>query len=114
MLKFSLILKFAKIIFKTLLSLFRGNFLNWLKKIPELIKDRIVGKLWGTKTSVNTATGQEISENYSLDNNEQWHKTTASRYVEIDEIPEEIRRRAVKSNKVDVTDDLELELASEY
>ncbi len=111
MLKFSLILKFAKVIFKTLLSLFRGIFLNWLKMVPELIKSKVVGKLWGAKTSVNTATGQEISENYSLDGN-QWHKTTASRVVELDEIPDEIRRRAVNSNKVDVTDDLEMELAS--
>lgn len=67
-----------------------------------LSQHKIVGKLWGTKTSVNTASGQE-----------RWHKTTASRYVDLDEIPEEIRRRAVKSSKVDVTDDLELELASE-
>ena len=107
---YSMIMKFVERVIKDLLSKFLSAFLNWLKQLPDLLKGQIKGELWGTKTFVNTGNGQEISENYSLDSAKQWHKTTLSRMVDIDNIPEEIKRRALNSSKVEITDDLEQEL----
>ena len=110
MLLYSLIMKFVKIIIENLLSMFLGAFLEWLKQMPDKLNGRIKGKLWGVKTFVDIAKGLEISDNYSLDSAKQWHKTTLSRMVDIDNIPEEIKRRALNSSKVEITDDLEQEL----
>ena len=112
MLLYSMIMKFVKSVFLNLLSMFLGAFLNWLKQVPDMLKGQIKGKLWGAKAFVNIADGREFSDNYSLDSAKQWHKTTLSRMVDIDNIPEEIKRRALNSRKVEITDDLELELAS--
>ena len=112
MLIYSVIMKFVKSAFVNLLSMFLSAFLNWLKQIPDKLMGRIKGKLWGVKTFVNTADGCEISDNYSLDSEKQWHKTRITRMVDIESIPEEIKRRAQNSSVVEITDDMELELAS--
>ena len=114
MLLYSMIMKFVERVLKDLLSKFLSAFLNWLKQVPDMLKGQIKGKLWGAKAFINIADGREFSDNYSLDSAKQWHKTTLSRMVDINSIPEEIKRRALNSSKVEITDDLEqeLELAS--
>ncbi len=107
-LNFSSISRFSRSVFQSVMESFRGNFIRWLKTLPRLIANSIIGKLYGCKTFVDVEENLEIAENYSLDHQHQWHKATVSRVVGMDEI----RRRTVRFNKVDVTDDLETELAS--
>ena len=113
-LQFSDILNFSKSVFKSVLQSFHCHFISWLKTLPKLIANKITGELFGCKAFVDVDENLEIAENYSMDKNHQWYKATVSRIVDMDEIPEEIRRRASSSHKIDVTSDLENELVSGY
>ena len=97
----------------SLIEYFRRSFLAWLQRIPEMIQDKVDGIVYGAKTFVGNKLGvsTEISENYSY-NGQRWQRTTVTRTVDESEIPEEILCKMRQSDRVDVTDELQMEISS--
>ena len=93
----------------TLIDFFKKSFIDWLQTIPDMLSDKIDGKLIGCKTFIGNKLGyaQEASDNYSY-NGTQWQKTTVSRNIDVDEVPEEYSSRLSGDEMLDITDELEL------
>ena len=84
----------------------------WLVKALKEAKRMIKGALIGTKVFIQRMhrAYKEVAKMYSQDEKQQWHLTTTTRVVNESEVPEEIRRKAISSNEVDITKQFEKEL----
>ena len=94
------------------LATFWDDIVNWLQKAVAAVKRVIQGILHGAKVFIKKAgeAFKEIAKYYSK-NGTQWTETTKTRTVDESEVPEEIRMRAERTNELDITDELEMQLA---
>lgn len=103
------------------LSLFWEEFVDFVKETAREVKAAIAAVFHAVKVFVEKVNDaiQEISRHYSKLSKNQWRETTYTRTVSPNEVPSDIldkanraaKKRAKKDRVVDVTDELEMQLA---
>ena len=103
------------------LALFWNELVDFVKEAGRMVKKAIKAIFYGVKVFVKKLNDaiQEISRYYSQLSENQWRETTYTRTVSPDEVPSDIldkanraaKKRAKKDRVVDVTDELEMQLA---
>ena len=79
-------------------------------KLPASVKDNLKGAL-AFVNKIGT-TFKNIMQYYSYsEDTQKWTETTVSREVDPESIPEHIRKKVNSNQKVDITQDLELQLS---
>lgn len=98
----------------SLIVTYWNNIISWLKKAINKVKEIVDGVVYGTKVFIKKMKEaiKEISKHYSKDEVGRWTETTITREIPENEVPEEIRRKAMSmSGEVDITDELEMQLS---
>lgn len=93
---------------------FWDELIDGLTQIVKSVKRLMTGIFQGAKAFVQKVGGaiREIVKSYSYSESEdQWYETERERKVDSSEVPEEIRNKVSKGNRVDVTKELELRMA---
>lgn len=96
-----------------ILKEFWEDIFNWLKRAVDKVTEVIVGVVYGCTIFIKKLLdgAQEISKHYSKNNDEKWEETVVTRQISEDQVPQEIRKKAVYNKEVDFTKELELKLA---
>lgn len=94
-----------------LVAVFWNDIVSFLKKAVNKVKELVSGVVYGFKVFVKKISEgiKEISRHYSKVG-QQWQETTITRNVSESEVPEEIRNKAMYSEELDITDELEMKL----
>lgn len=97
----------------SLLTRFWNDIIEWLKRAVDKVAEVIVGVVYGCTVFIKKLLEgvQEISKHYSKRNDGKWEETVVTKQISEDQVPEEIRRKAVYNKEVEVTKELELKLA---
>lgn len=97
----------------SLLTQFWNDIINWLQRAVEKVADVISGVVYGCTIFIKKFLegAQEISKHYSKTNDGKWEETIVTKQISEDQVPEEIRRKAIYNQEVDFTKELELKLA---
>lgn len=96
-----------------IIAAFWNDLVRFLKKAVEKVRQLVAGIVYGCKVFVKKLGEgvREISRHYSKVD-QHWEETTITRMVAESEVPPEILARANANRELDITDELELELAS--
>lgn len=95
-----------------LLAAFWNEITSWLKRAVEKVKEIVSGIHYGVTVFVKKLREgmKEISKHYSKKGT-QWEETTVTRTISESEVPDEIKQKARLNEEVEITKELELELA---
>ena len=98
----------------SLISKYWNSIIGWLKRAINKVKEIIGAVVYGTKVFIKKMKEaiKEISKHYSQDEIGRWKETIVTREIPESEVPPEIRAKAMQmNNEVDITEELELQLA---
>lgn len=104
----------AAIIGATLVAIFWKEIDAWLKrvyeKLPPSVKENLKGGLAFVKKIGDTFKNLMLYYSYS-ETTQKWTETTVSREIDPKNIPDHILKKLKSAEKVDITDELEMQLS---
>ncbi len=96
-----------------IVAAFWNDIVSFLKKATKKVSELVSGVVYGCKVFLQKVKegAKEISRHYSKVD-QHWEETTVTRVVSESEVPREILERADAYRELDITDELEMQLAS--
>lgn len=96
-----------------IVAAFWNDLVNFLKKAISKVRQVVEGIVYGCKVFVKKLREgvKEISRHYSKVD-QHWEETTITKTVPESEVPPEILARARANEELDITEELEMELAN--
>lgn len=95
-----------------IVAAFWNNIISFLKKAIDKVKQIVEGIVYGCKVFLQKLKEgvKEISRHYSKVDGH-WQETIVTKTIPESEVPPEILARANSTEELDITDELELQLA---
>lgn len=96
-----------------IVAAFWKDLVNFLKKAVEKVRQLVDGIVYGCRVFLKKLSEgiKEISRHYSKVD-QHWEETTVTKIVSESDVPAEILARANGYQELDITDELEMELAN--